>query len=131
MFVIIPTKKHKGLCVAYRCKAKHTPRDRFCSKHRHRYRKEADPVKYTYQTLKSNARRRGKVFTITLEYFRKFCEDTGYLQNKGRYAKAASIDRKDHTKGYEPGNLQILSLADNSAKRWQDEDPTAANYCPF
>lgn len=122
MFVIIPDKKKKrGLCCAHSCKDKPTKKDRFCSKHRHRYNKYINHCRYTYQALKANARRRGKAFTITIEEFRVFCDETGYLKKKGRLGSSASIDRINPDRGYEPDNIQILSVSENVAKRWSDE----------
>ena len=77
--------------------------------------------------LRSNAHRRGKDFTITKEDFKEFCEETNYLELKGRTKNSASIDRIDPSKGYIKGNLQVLTLGQNSAKRWKDEK----NECPF
>lgn len=126
MFKIIPSKKKKGLCTAYRCGNAHTPKDRFCSKHRHRFNKEKDPVKYTFNRKKSNSRRRGIPWNLSLPEFRQFCEETGYMDKKGRTAFAASIDRIDPTRGYEIGNLQLLSLSDNTKKMHEDN-----KECPF
>lgn len=126
MFAIIPTKKIKGLCTAYRCKNKHTKKDRFCAKHRHRYNKKKHPVKYAYQSLKGNARRRGKPFELTLKEFRQFCTQTDYINKKGRLAGAASIDRIDPRKGYSSDNIQILSLSENAKKYHTDKED-----CPF
>jgi hypothetical protein len=41
-----------------------------------------------------------------------------------------SIDRKDPTKGYVPGNLQPLSLADNTRKMHTDNSGAHPD-CPF
>jgi hypothetical protein len=119
MFLIIKNKDPK-LCCAYRCKNRRQKRDRFCSKHRKRYKKETNPEAYHFDILRSNAKRRGKDFKLTLEEFKLFCEDTSYLKLKGRSAKSASIDRIDPEKGYEYGNIQVLTLAENSAKRHID-----------
>lgn len=108
--------KAQHLCAASRCRNNRSGKDRLCSKHRTVMRKHADIVRYTYDKLKSNAKRRGKMFTISISYFRQFCEDTNYIELKGRTALKMSIDRQDVTKGYEEGNLQIMSVGDNSAK---------------
>lgn len=124
MFRII---KHKngGLCQAHGCGNKRTERDNLCPKHRHRYNKENNPENYTYHLLKANARRRGHSCSLTLEEFKEFCKDTGYMDLKGRRPLSASIDRIDPNKGYEKGNIQIMSLRDNAVKQHTDKD------CPF
>lgn len=124
---IIHSKKAKGLCVAYRCTRKHTPKDRFCAKHSKRHQKESNHVSYCYANLRQNAKRRGKQFDLTIEEFRCFCEKTKYLERKGKSGKSASIDRVDPAKGYSIDNIQVLSLAENSRKamqeRYQEDTP--------
>lgn len=96
-----------------------------CSKHKRcglcnyckvlKWRKE-HPIEYAYQKLRGNAKRRGKEFTITLEDFKKFCYETEYIMRKGRTKISYSIDRIDDNKGYVPGNLQPLTVSENSKK---------------
>lgn len=77
---------------------------------------ERDPVRYCFINLKANAKKRGKEFTLTLEFFRQFCRATNYIQNKGTTSESYSIDRIDNEKGYTPDNIRILTLSDNSKK---------------
>lgn len=121
----ICTDKPKHICCAYRCKDKRKAKNRFCARHAHRYRKIKDPVGYVYDLLKCNARRRGKPFTLTMDEFRQFCLDTDYMRLRGKTGKSASIDRIDNSKGYEIGNIRILSLSENSHKR------NVEDYAPF
>lgn len=79
--------------------------------------KEKNPVYVAWQTTKSNAKRRGKRFVITLEEFREFCEETGYLELKGKDADSASIDCIIDEIGYAKGNIECLALRDNTLKR--------------
>lgn len=113
---IIEHKKKQGLCVAYRCGRRRHSKDRFCPKHRKRWEKENRPVEYTFNFLRSNAKRRGKPFNLTIEEFRGFCEETSYISLKGKHAKAASIDRIDPAKGYSLDNIQVLTLSENGKK---------------
>ena len=123
--VILEHKSKKGLCQAYWCKRKVDPsHDRFCAKHRKRYQKIHNPVVYTYGYLKQNAKRRGKPFDLTIEQFRKFCEETNYIALKGRLKKSATIDRIDPNKGYSIDNIQILTLSQNASKGTKSD-------CPF
>ena len=110
------SNKDKNLCKAHGCKNKRTKKDRFCSKHRHRYNKENNFVNYIFHIWKSNCRRRGKENTVSLEEFKKICEETGYLSGKGRRPESMTIDRIDSSKGYSIENMQILSLSINSSK---------------
>lgn len=113
---IIPSKKSKGLCQAYRCASLHSKKDRFCHKHRKRYQKEHNEAVYVFGMLKQNARRRNKPFKLTIRQFREFCRSTNYLENRGKNKSSATVDRIDPAKGYEVGNIQVMSLSDNSSK---------------
>lgn len=124
----IPTKKLKGLCVAYRCTNKHKPKDKYCAKHRKRKEKETNLVGVTFWNLKSNAKRRNKDFNLTLDEFKIFCERTNYLKLKGRVKNKASIDRIDPNKGYSLDNINILTVSENSKKRYTDEQGEKAPF---
>lgn len=129
-------KKQNGICISYGCSNKIVKGSgkSMCAKHYHRQRKERDPCGYTYHALKSNAKRRGKVFTITMEYFRDWCAETGYIELKGRFAWMYSIDRIEPEKGYEPGNLQMIKVGDNVRKRYveyfQRQNEVPEDYVP-
>jgi len=125
MFRIIEGKGG-GLCKAYRCTSAKCGTDKFCSKHRKRVLRETNPTSYFYNLLKSNARRRKKEFTLTLEQFADFCQRTDYLALKGKKGKSASIDRIRPNEGYHAGNIQVLTLSENSKKLHQDKKD-----CPF
>ncbi len=103
-----------------RCHTKYCKNDpgngTFCSTCRSRHTREADPEKYCYHALKNNAKRRGHHFTLTLQQFKKFCFKTNYLVGKGRTKTSYSIDRIDNNKGYEMGNIRLLTVSDNSIK---------------
>jgi len=78
--------------------------------------RKANPKKYAYQTLRNNAKRRGKEFTITYEYFCVFCYRYKYIGRKGRTADGYGIDRINETKGYVPGNIAIKKNGNNTRK---------------
>ena len=96
------------------------------STERSRKARAADPVRYSYVSLRNNAKRRGKVFTITLDYFKQFCYATDYLKGKGRTATSYTVDRIDESRGYVAGNLQVLTLTANVRKYlnydWQTKE---------
>lgn len=66
-------------------------------------------MKACYQTLKYNATRRHKPFTITFEYFKRFCYRTKYIAGKGRSKDHYSIHRIKNELGYVPGNIRALT----------------------
>ena len=125
MFKISEAKKKQGkYCCAYHCKNEPVGKlGGLCYKHYWRKRKELDPVYARYNQFKSNATRRGKECTITLEEFRGFCEETGYIVEKGKRGMNATIDRIDNTKGYHIDNIQLLTHRQNASKGERE--------CPF
>lgn len=76
-------------------------------------------VKGWYNTLKKSARRRGKVFALTLADMPKCPEKCPVLGIVLRYGSqrgdpySASIDRIDDTLGYVPGNVRVVSRLAN------------------
>lgn len=78
--------------------------------------RQSDPIRTSYNNLKFNAKRRKKIFTITLAYFRRFCYRTNYIAGKGRSADSYTVDRKIEELGYIPGNLQRLTKSENVKK---------------
>lgn len=55
----------------------------------------ANPLRYAYRHLKANAKRRGKVFDLTLAQFTEFAQRTEYATRKGRTRHSYHIDRID------------------------------------
>jgi hypothetical protein len=114
-------QKAPNICINDGCDKARKGRNRRCSACVKKIYIEKDPVRYAYQTTKDNAKRRGKEFTISLEYFRKFCVESEYIKKKGITAKSFTIDRKDNTKGYVEGNLQVLTNGQNVIKKMLDK----------
>lgn len=130
-FRISESKKQKGeQCCAYACTNKPEKRKGgLCPKHYARKIKAIDPVQARYNQFRGNARKRGKEVTITLEEFRKFCDRTGYIIEKGKRGKRATIDRRCNAHGYHIWNIQLMTLSANSSK---GASFSGENYsCPF
>jgi len=70
----------------------------------------------SWQHLKDNSKRRGIYFYLTFEQFEQFCVETEYLHKVGKSKLSYSVDRIEEWKGYTVGNLQVLTLSDNSLK---------------
>jgi hypothetical protein len=58
---------------------------------------------------------------LTIDEFRRFCEETDYIALKGKTASCLSIDRVDASKGYEIGNIQTLTQTENGRKAHVDK----------
>ena len=112
-------------CEVKYCRRDAAPGRKKCYRCRSRAYKERNPDMYTFNALRNNAKRRGKDFTLTFDEFRGFCNDTGYMEGKGKNADSLSIDRSKNHIGYTKENIRILTLSQNSSKR-NNED-----YCPF
>ena len=104
---------HRTLC--YKCEKR---------KYREKY-----PLKYWYTTLKMNAKRRRKDFTLTINQFETFCKQTGYDERKGKTANSLSIDRVNNDRGYHFDNIRAITLSENSIKK--DSSLIIDDYCPF
>ena len=87
-------------------------KNNYCSK----CQRLKNPEKYAYQTLKDNAKRRGKEFTLTLEQFCKFAIKTNYIAKKGRRKDSIHIDRIRENDGYTEDNIQALTNTQNVRK---------------
>jgi hypothetical protein len=69
-----------------------------------------------FKDLRSNAKRRGIAFDLTLEEFVMLCDATGYMDSRGRQADDKSIDRIIPSLGYTLSNLRVIRVAENSRK---------------
>lgn len=90
---------------------------KYCSCCAKRIYRAKYPMKAAYQNLRSNAKRRGKGFSITFEDFALFCQRTQYITYKGKTKNSYSIDRPKNHLGYTLDNMQILTLSANSIKK--------------
>jgi len=124
-------KKEKGqYCCAYSCNNKPVEKlGGLCHKHYQRKRRKTDPVGVRFSQFKVNALKRNKDFSITLEQFRIFCQETGYCIVKGRRGKNATVDRIDNKKGYHIDNIQLLTLRENVRKYYEED--RFEDDCPF
>lgn len=116
LYRINPKKNERGICAVFRCSKTKLKTRRICSRCQARRRRLNDFAGYTYDLLRSNAQRRGHEFTITREYFKRFCDETGYLSKKGKLPSSLSINRIDPRKGYIEGNIEAMSLSLNCSR---------------
>jgi hypothetical protein len=105
-----------GQCWSKFCRGKRHGGRRVCWKCHMRVDRLNNPLRASFATLRTNARRRGKPFDLTLEQYRQFVEEHGYLEGRGTHVGALHIDRKDPLKGYTIDNITVLTCTENSAK---------------
>lgn len=110
---------------------------RSCGTCRMRKSRAKDPIRYAYNNSKNRAKQRksaqwpdGIPFTITLDYFRRFCYRTNYHKNKGKSSESYSIDRKKEHLGYVPGNIASVKLGDNIRKYHKTKRCEWSGYHP-
>lgn len=117
-------------CKTESCINETAPNRTICNKCRTRNYREKYPLKYIYDTVKANAKRRGKEFTLTLEQFSTFCNKTGYDAKKGKTSDSLSIDRRNPLNGYSEDNIRAITLSDNT-KVMNDPTYEVKEICPF
>lgn len=105
------TKLCRGLAWKH-CKNVHCPK---CVNRRWR---ERNPMRYFFNRLRYRAAERGHVFALPFEHYCELVLASGYLEKKGKTAASLSIDRIDEKKGYIVGNVQVITLSENSRKAW-------------
>jgi|SRR6185312_1176724 len=105
----------KGVCATKFCKNKTYGR-KHCSTCRCKKTRQADPVKYAYQSLRNNAKRRNILFTITLEQFREWCSKVIYIGFSGRRSTSFTIDRRHNDIGYHIDNIEVMEKGENVKK---------------
>lgn len=82
--------------------------------------REKNRIQSSYLVLKSHAKERGIEFGLSKEYWREFCEETGYHILKGIDNNDLTVDRKDPRLGYIEGNIQALTMKQNRRKQFAD-----------
>lgn len=114
----------KRKCITEGCDKESHPKERYCYSCRQRRYKERNPLRYCYNTLRCNAKRRWKGFGITFDEFTQFCKENGYMEGKGKTKTSLSIDRIQNLRGYDFTNMRVLQLSLNAKKGIHDD-------CPF
>lgn len=76
-----------------------------------------NPARDAYRQIKDRALRRGQIFKLTFQQFLHEIEGTEYLARRGRGIDELHLDRIKVDLGYVPGNLQVLTTAENLRKQ--------------
>lgn len=115
-------QQKQRLCSTKGCRRTARPNRTICNTCDKRIWRQKYPMKASFQSLRQNTRRRGKTqnkpkpFTITFEDFEEFCYETEYMKGKGRSKNSHSVDCIIEELGYVRGNLQKLTVSQNSIK---------------
>lgn len=101
-----------------------------CGTCKSRAQRARDEVAYVFYHRKSRAAQRGIAWNLTREQFAWFCRQTRYLERRGTKSKDYSIDRIDPDRGYEIGNIRVVTNRTNIRREAQRRRLAAGN-CPF
>lgn len=120
--------KHPGRCPVKFCRrpsradraGRKPSAHRLCGRHSKAAWRLNHPTEHAFSNARHHARQRGIVWLITLDEFRLFVEGQGYVDGKGSFKLCLHLDRIDATKGYEVGNLQVLTCTANVTKGNQE-----------
>jgi hypothetical protein len=96
-------------------KKEHSP---FCWKCRFRIRKEKNPLRYFWSSMRRTAKKRGKLFALPFEDYKRLAEKANYAELKGKSSMSLSIDRVENSLGYWPWNVQCITIRQNSRKEY-------------
>ena len=108
-----------------------------CWKCRSRLLKQRRPWTYVLNMIRHSARKRKLAFTLTVESFKTWCIQTGYLEKRGNKPGDLTIDRINWNEGYHIWNLQVLTHEENSEQgadntpRDKRVDPVDPDNEPF
>jgi hypothetical protein len=109
-------KRRKHTCITSWCQRDPPEGKSRCYTRASRIWRANNPLKYAFWNLKNRAKQRGHEFTITVEDLRAAINGSDYLENHGRMKDCASIDRIDGFRGYEPGNLRVMTVSENARR---------------
>lgn len=108
-----------GRCASRGCRNKRAKKSdgyflQHCWKCRSRKFKKSQPITYVLNMLRHSARKRGLSFSLTKAEFARWCEETHYLEERGRNSHSMTVDRIDPNEGYHIWNIRPLSFEENS-----------------
>lgn len=116
-FFELKKSPRKGTCHVKWCVKKSDPRwPVLCPKHSKQLWRARNPTKAAFNTLRDHARERKVPFHLTFDDFVAVVRGSSYVSDKGRSSGNLHIDRVDPTRGYEPGNIAVLTASENIAK---------------
>jgi hypothetical protein len=103
--------------------------------HERNLRRLKDPARVLFYEKRSDAKRRGKDWSLTLEQFREVVAQQDYLDCRGNTRHCLHLDRIDNTRGYHMDNIQIITCTENVVKgnkeRRKGYVHTPEDNCPF
>lgn len=137
VFVFSKAPKREGQCKVIYCKRAartqvqkrsgrcYTVAHHTCTTCRSRLDRANHPDREAYRQIRDRALRRHQIFDLSFAQFLQEIEGTEYLARRGRGIDELHLDRIKVHLGYVPGNLQVLTTAENLRKQHE------VDYAPF
>ena len=76
-----------------------------------------NPYRATWHWIKESAKKRNLPFTLDFNWFKTLCDNTGYIQKRGRLTDQLTIERINPDYGYHHHNVMITPKRFNSENR--------------
>lgn len=136
VFVFTQSRKRKGQCRVRHCQRLARVEIRknltinqrsVCDTCASRLFRANNPGKDAYRIIRDRAERRGQIFNLTFAEFMAIPRIEEYLERRGRGIEDLHLDREKVHLGYVPGNLKVITAAENLRKQRE------VDYCagPF
>lgn len=129
VFVFSRYPKRKGQCRVRHCKRPARTRVRIaatgfrietcraCITCESRLFRANNPAWDAYRQIRDRAKRRNQIFRLTFAQFLKEIEGTNYVARRGTGVHELHLDRVKVHLGYVPGNLKVITAAENLRKQ--------------
>lgn len=102
-------------CKTKYCRRKARKGGKDCNTCHSRKVRANNPIRAAYRAKKSDAKKRGKHFDISLDYFAELVLSSGYIEGKGRTKESLHLHRIIEEKGYVEGNIKVVTNEQNRA----------------
>lgn len=109
-------KKPSCRCATKFCRNRAVPGRSQCHKCKQRAWRQSRPFAAALATLRDHAKERGIECVLSLKDWTAFATESGLFDAEGRRLQTMTVDRKDATKPYQKGNLQVLTHSENVIK---------------
>lgn len=112
-------KARKGVCKHWGCNRPVRGKgQKVCSTCHSRLQRMRNKKRYIFDQTRDSARKRGIEFNLTFKQFLEFDAETDYCARRGRNPEDLTIDRIKTTRGYEVGNIRVLTWIENCSHRF-------------
>lgn len=134
-FIFSTSKKKKGQCKVIYCRRLARVQVRreagklrimtnsVCTTCECRLIRANNPAREAYRQIKERARRRKQIFDISFADFCAIPRFDEYLSRRGRGLDELHLDRVKVHLGYVPGNLEVITAAENLRKQREVDHP--------